>query len=97
DAALRFIVEYQHSYSGVRLVDIEPEVVIAQLSQVIPVMQARLQRQLPGANGAVKEATRIRADVSPDSVRSDNHLHSLCQLPRAGGIKAPAGEPAPAR
>ena len=31
DAALRFIVDYQHSYSGVRLVDIEPEVVIGQL------------------------------------------------------------------
>ncbi|MCV7173972.1 TetR/AcrR family transcriptional regulator, partial [Mycobacterium manitobense] len=31
DAALRFIVEYQQSYSGVRIIDIEPEVVIAQL------------------------------------------------------------------
>ena len=28
DAALRFIVEYQQSYSGVRIVDIEPEVSI---------------------------------------------------------------------
>jgi len=42
DAALRFIVSYQHSYSGVRLVDIEPEVVIAQLGWIIPVMRARL-------------------------------------------------------
>ena len=33
DAALRFIVEYQHSYSGVRLIDIEPEVVIARLAR----------------------------------------------------------------
>ena len=30
DAELRFIVEYQQSYSGVRPVDIEPEVVVAQ-------------------------------------------------------------------
>ena len=52
DAALRFIVEYQHSYSGVRLVDIEPEVVIAQLARIIPVMRARLQKLLPGPNGA---------------------------------------------
>src|SRR6476660_9051700 len=36
DAALRFIVEYQQSYSGVRLVDVEPDVVIAQLAQVLP-------------------------------------------------------------
>ena len=48
DAALRFIVEYQQSYSGVRLVDIEPEVVIAQLGRVIPVMRARLQKLMPG-------------------------------------------------
>lgn len=49
DAALRFIVEYQQSYSGVRLVDIEPEVVIAQLDHVIPIMRARLQKLLSGA------------------------------------------------
>src|SRR5215470_14542742 len=29
NAALQFIVEYQQSYSGVRLVDIEPEVIIS--------------------------------------------------------------------
>ncbi len=33
DAALQFIVSYQQSYSGVRVIDIEPEVVIAQLAQ----------------------------------------------------------------
>ncbi|EHI12930.1 TetR/AcrR family transcriptional regulator [Mycolicibacterium thermoresistibile] len=97
DAALRFIVEYQHSYSGVRLVDIEPEVVIAQLSQVIPVMRARLQRLLPGANGAVKAATAIRVAVSHYIVRSDDDDQFLAQLRHAVGIKAPAGEPAPAR
>jgi hypothetical protein len=43
DAALRFIVQYQQSYSGVRLVDIEPEVVIAQLVMVAPLMRERLQ------------------------------------------------------
>src|SRR5690606_14408076 len=97
DAALRFIVEYQHSYSGVRLVDIEPEVVIAQLSQVIPVMRARLQRLLPGANGAAKAATAIRVAVSHYIVRSDDDDQFLAQLRHAVGIKAPAGEPAPAR
>ena len=56
DAALRFIVEYQHSYSGVRLVDIEPEVVITQLSWIIPVMRAGLLKMLTGANSGVKAA-----------------------------------------
>lgn len=87
DAALRFIVEYQHSYSGVRLVDIEPEVVIAQLSHIIPVMRARLQRLLPGPNGAVKAATAIRVAVSHYIVRSDDDDQFLAQLRHAVGIK----------
>src|ERR1700742_3357889 len=83
DAALRFIVEYQHSYSGVRLVDIEPEVVIAQLSRIIPVMRARLQKLLSGPNGAVKAATAIRVAVSHYIVRSDDGDQFLAQLRHA--------------
>ncbi|ORV19684.1 TetR/AcrR family transcriptional regulator [Mycobacterium celatum] len=87
DAALRFIVEYQQSYSGVRLVDVEPEVTIAQLSEVIPVMRARLQRLLPGPNGAVKAATAIRVAVSHYLVRSDDGDQFLAQLRHAVGLK----------
>ena len=58
DAALRFIVQYQQSYSGVRVVDIEPEVVIAQLGRVMPVMRARLQKLMPGPHGAVRPRRR---------------------------------------
>ena len=90
DAALRFIVEYQHSYSGVRLVDIEPEVVITQLSRVIPVMRARLQKLMPGPNGGVKAATAIRVAVSHYIVRSDDDDQFLAQLRHAVGIR-PAG------
>ena len=92
DAALRFIVEYQQSYSGVRLVDIEPAVVIAQLSQVIPLMRARLQRLLPGPNGAIKAATAIRVAVSHYIVRSDDGDQFLAQLRHAVGIKAPSAD-----
>src|ERR1700728_3501935 len=35
DAALRFIVDYQHSYTGVRMAGIEPEHVINRFSNVI--------------------------------------------------------------
>lgn len=87
DAALRFIVEYQHSYSGVRLVDIEPEVVIAQLSKIIPVMRARLLKLLSGANSGVKAATAIRVAVSHYIVRSDDDDQFLAQLRHAVGIK----------
>lgn len=87
DAALRFIVAYQQSYSGVRLIDIEPEVVISQLSHVIPVMRARLERLLSGATASVKAATAIRVTVSHYIVRSDDADQFLAQLRHAVGIK----------
>lgn len=87
DAAMRFIVEYQQSYSGVRMVDIEPEVVIAQLATIIPVMRARLERLLSGPNAAVKAATAIRVAVSHYVVRSDDGDELLAQLRHAVGIK----------
>jgi AcrR family transcriptional regulator len=90
DAALRFIVEYQQSYSGVRIVDVEPEVTIAQLALVIPVMRARLQRLLPGPNGAVKAATAIRVAVSHYIVRGDDANQFLAQLRHAVGLKGPS-------
>ncbi|MGK2867641.1 MAG: TetR/AcrR family transcriptional regulator [Mycobacterium sp.] len=87
DAALRFIVEYQQAYSGVRVVDIEPEVVIAQLTHVIPVMRARLLKLLTGANAQVKASTAIRVAISHYIVRSDDDGQFLAQLRHAVGIK----------
>lgn len=89
DAALRFIVAYQQSYSGVRLVDIEPEVVIAQLDHVMPAMRARLQKLLSGPNAAVKASTAIRVAISHYIVRSDDGDQFLAQLRHAVGIKQP--------
>src|ERR1700744_3958872 len=87
DAALRFIVEYQHSYTGVRMVDIEPEHVIAQFSNVIPQMRDGLQRLIPGPNAAVKAATAIRVAFSHYMIRSDDADEFLAQLRHAVGIK----------
>jgi AcrR family transcriptional regulator len=90
DAALRFIVSYQQSYSGVRVIDIEPEVVIRHLSLVIPVMRTRLERLLQGTNRSVKAATAIRVAVSHYIVRSDDADQFLAQLRHAVGIKGAA-------
>lgn len=87
DAALRFIVDYQQSYSGVRVVDIEPEVVIAQLTHILPVMRARLERLLSGPNASVKAATAIRVAVSHYIVRSDDGDQFLAQLRHAVGLR----------
>lgn len=89
DAALQFIASYQQSYSGVRLIDIEPEVVISQLAVVIPVMRSRLERLLAGTNRRVKAATLIRVAVSHYIVRSDDGNQFLAQLRHAAGIKPP--------
>lgn len=89
DAALRFIVSYQQSYSGVRLVDIEPEVVIAQLADVMPVMRARLQKLLSGPNAGVRAATLIRVAISHFIVHSDDGDEFLAQLRHVAGIKHP--------
>jgi AcrR family transcriptional regulator len=93
DAALRFIVDYQQSYSGVRMVDIEPGRVIQQLSQVIPVMRERLERLLPGPEGAVAAAAAIRVAVSHYLVRSDDTGQFLAQLRHAVGIEHPPTAP----
>ncbi len=88
DAALQFIVSYQQTYSGgVRLIDIEPEVVIAQLDRILPLMRTRLQRLLSGPNAEIKAATAIRVAISHYVVRSDDAHQFLAQLRHAVGIK----------
>ena len=92
DAALRFIVEYQHSYSGVRMVDVEPEHTLAEFARVIPQMRDGLQRLLPGPNAAVKAAAVIRIAISHYIVRGDDADEFLAQLRHTVGIKAPSAE-----
>lgn len=89
DAALRFIVDYQYSYSGYRMADVEPGHVIGQLSRVLPIMRERLHRLLPGPNGEVAAATAIRVAISHFLVRSDDGDQFLAQLRLAVGIKHP--------
>ena len=87
DAALRFIVSFQQSYSGVRIIDVEPSAAISRISRVIPIMRTGLERMLPGQNGAEKAATAVRVAVSHYIVRSDDANQFLAQLRHAVGIK----------
>ncbi len=88
DAALRFIVEYQQSYSGVRMIDIEPGHVIGQITNVIPVMRERLERLIAGPRAAVAAATAVRVAVAHYIVRSDDEDQFLDQLRHAVGLKS---------
>ncbi|AQA05236.1 TetR family transcriptional regulator [Mycobacterium sp. MS1601] len=87
DAALRFIVEYQQSYSGVRMIDIEPGHVIKRMAYVIPIMRARLELLLPASRAAVAAATATRVAVCHYIVRSDDDAEFLAQLRHAVGLK----------
>lgn len=86
DAALRVIVEYQRSYPGFRMVDIEPEQVIARLSQALPEMRQSLARLIPGPHADDIAATIVRVAVSHYLVRSDDEDEFLEQLRHAARI-----------
>ncbi|MGU3654768.1 TetR/AcrR family transcriptional regulator [Mycolicibacterium sp. A43C] len=86
DAALRIIVDYQCSYPGLRMVDIEPAQVIARLAQIIPLLRTRLERMTTGKDGDVAAATAVRVAISHYLVRSDDGDDFLAQLRHAAGL-----------
>ncbi|WP_159228923.1 TetR/AcrR family transcriptional regulator [Mycolicibacterium vanbaalenii] len=87
DAALRVIVEYQLSYPGLRMVDIEPDQVIKRMAQVLPLMRERLERLCTGPDAALSAATAVRVAISQYLVRSDDSPDFLAQLRHAARVK----------
>jgi TetR/AcrR family transcriptional regulator, repressor for uid operon len=80
DATLRIIAEYQQSYPGLRMIDVEPAHVIKRLSQILPLMRERLERLVPGPDGELAAATAVRVAISHYLVRSDDDDEFLAQL-----------------
>lgn len=89
DGALRFIVEFQQSYPGLRMVDIEPGRFIDRSAHVLPTIRSQLQRLIPGPTAAVAAATAVRVAVSHYLVRSDDGDDFLAQLRHAVGLTRP--------
>ena len=87
DAALRVIVEHQQSYPGLRMIDIEPALVIKRLSRVIPLMRQRLERLATEPDPALAVATAVRVAISHYLVRSDDMDDFLDQLRHAARVK----------
>lgn len=92
DAALRVIVDYQQSYPGLRMIDIEPAQVIKRLSRAIPLMRQRLERLAPGPDPHLAVSTAVRVAISHYLVRSDDDDDFLDQLRHAARVKHHAGE-----
>jgi TetR/AcrR family transcriptional repressor of uid operon len=89
DAALRVIVSYQQSYPGLRMIDIEPEQVIARLTLVIPPMRRHFERLIPGPDAALAAASVVRVAMSHYLVRGDDADQFLEQLRHAAGVRRP--------
>ncbi|OAN39671.1 TetR/AcrR family transcriptional regulator [Mycolicibacterium iranicum] len=87
DAALRAIVEYQLSYPGLRMVDVEPDQVIRRMARVLPLMRERLQRLCTGQDAELRAATAVRVAISQYIVRSDDSPAFLAQLRHAARVR----------
>lgn len=93
DAALRVIVEYQLSYPGLRMVDVEPDQVIRRMARVLPMMRERLQRLCTGQDAELRAATAVRVAISQYIVRSDDSPAFLAQLRHAARARPQADNP----
>lgn len=93
EATLRIIVEYQQSYPGLRMVDIEPQHVIRRMAQVLPLMRQRLETMIAGPDSAERAATVVRVAVSHYLVRSDDADDFLAQMRHAAGLKPRPSDP----
>ena len=87
DAALQVIVQYQLSYPGMRMVDVEPGQVIRRLSRVVPLMRERLQRLCTGPEAELSAATAVRVAISQYLVHSDDSADFLAQLRHAARVE----------
>jgi AcrR family transcriptional regulator len=72
EAVLRHIVTFQHGYSLRRLVDVEPEHVVRQMTRVLPIMRDRLLPLFPGPDGSIVASVVTRIALSHALVPDDD-------------------------
>jgi hypothetical protein len=68
------------------LVDTEPEHVLAQMKRVMPILEARIARLIPGENADLAAATVVRVAVCHYLVGGDDRDRFLAELRYAAGI-----------
>jgi AcrR family transcriptional regulator len=86
EAVLEFIVEFQHTYSLRRLVDIEPEHVLFQMERVLPINEERLRPYFPGRDGAVQAAVVTRVALSHYLLPDNDPKQFLRELRQAASL-----------
>lgn len=86
DAALQFIVDFQHEYSVTALVEIEPEHVLAQTKRLLPLLQERVSRIIPGEHADLAAAAVVRIAVSHFLLGAGDPDQYLAELRHAAGL-----------
>jgi AcrR family transcriptional regulator len=86
DAALQFIVDFQHEYSVSSLVDIEPEHVLAQTKRLLPALQERIRRIIPGEHADIAAAAVVRIAVCHFLLGAGDPDQYLAELRHAAGL-----------
>ncbi|BBY82170.1 TetR/AcrR family transcriptional regulator [Mycolicibacterium pulveris] len=87
DAALRFIVEFQRTYSLGSLAEVEPEHVLHQMKRVLPIMHERIARIIPGDNNDVAAAAVVRIAVCHYMIDGASSEQFLAELRHAAGLE----------
>jgi len=86
EAVLRFIVEFQHAYSLRRLVDVEPEHVVYQMTRVLPIMRDRLLPHFPSPEGFTVASVVTRIALSHALIPDDDPELFYAELRYAAGL-----------
>jgi AcrR family transcriptional regulator len=87
DAALRFVVQYQSTYSLNTLVDTEPGHVLSQLRRVLPVMKDQIRRLIPGDDADVAASAVVRIAVCHYVIGDGDDARFLTELRHAAGLE----------
>jgi AcrR family transcriptional regulator len=87
DAALRFIVEFQASYSLRDTVDREPGHVVNQLRRVLPVLTDRIRKLIPGDDADVAASAVVRIAICHYVIGDADHARFLTELRHAAGLE----------
>ncbi len=86
DAALRFIVDFQSTYSLGSLAETEPEHVLSQMKRALPIMHERILRIIPGENSDIAAAAVVRIAVCHYVIGGDSPGRFLAELRHAAGL-----------
>jgi AcrR family transcriptional regulator len=86
DATLKFMVKYQQSYPGLRMLDVEPGQVLIRLAGLMPALRQRLTAIIPGPRAELAASSVIRIALSHYVMRGDDEDQFLAQLRHAAGL-----------